>query len=536
MTADLKPVRATAAAARWGTEPSPRSRTNLATIVASHALSRPDAVAVVDDSGQRTWAELEARVAGFAVGLSHRGVVKGDVVAVADSWSSDLIALYFATARVGAVLLPLNTKVPERTALSFLARTRPTLVLAAAPHGELTGRYCDQADAQRVTGSTDASWGDQLATVDSEDSVDSGASDAHGDLDDPHLIIFTSGTTGVPKAAVLSQGGCLADAYAAALVGRLRAEDRLYTYQPPHHAGTWSMIRHYLLVGGSVVLAQAFDAEAAVRALDRHRCTGMFAVPLVLQRLVEAESFPTADFSAFRRLVYASFDPSAVIHPVTELLRKRGATELRLEHIYGMTENSGYIAAAQHEACVVDPTSVGTPVPGVVISIQDPLGNDVPRGDTGEICVRSDSVMLGYLDNPEATDETFRGGWLRSGDLGQIDDSGGLHIVGRLKEMIRTAGVNVFPREIAEVLGAHPAVRDCCVFGVPDPTYDERVVAAVVADDASIAEADLIAWMRARLAGYQVPRQILFMTELPKTETGKTAVATLAREAQRLIT
>jgi acyl-CoA synthetase (AMP-forming)/AMP-acid ligase II len=141
--------------------------------------------------------------------------------------------------------------------------------------------------------------------------------------------------------------------------------------------------------------------------------------------------------------------------------------------------------------------------------------------------------MDGYLDDPEATAAAFRGGWLHTGDLGRLDEDGMLHIVGRLKEMIRTGGVNVYPREVAARLGEHPAIRDCAVFGVPDPRYDERVVAAVVSDDPGLTPDEVVRWVRERMAGYQTPRQVILLDALPKTAAGKTAMADLIDRARR---
>ncbi|MTD54324.1 class I adenylate-forming enzyme family protein [Amycolatopsis pithecellobii] len=500
---------------------SPRAGLGLCDVVESHGRYRGERIALIDDAGSITWAQLAGRIAAMANGLAERGIGRGDVVAVADGIGIDYVALYFATARLGAVLVPLNWRLNQASILSFIDRTTPKLVLAGARQLELVG-----GAAKHVIADTrDATWGEQLL------SERTGMPASGAEFDDPHLIIFTSGTTGVPKAAVLSQRGTMVDSYAGALASGLRPDDRFFVYQAPYHGGTWALMRQYILVGASIVLTRSFEATRALEIIERHRCTSFFAVPLVLQGLVEAPNFEESDLSSLRNIVFASYDPNSVVRPVVEQIRRRGAAGLTIEHIYGQTENSSLITTARPEVCEQDIGSVGTPVPGVVVSIVDIDGRELPPGEVGEICVRSHSVMDGYLDNPEATAEAFRGGRLHTGDLGRLDERGMLHIVGRLKEMIRTGGVNVYPREIARKLGEHPAIRDCAVFGVPDPRYDERVVAAVVSSDPHLTPEEVIAWVRQRMAGYQTPRQVLILDELPKTAAGKTAMADLVHVA-----
>ncbi|MCE0767622.1 AMP-binding protein [Pseudonocardia kujensis] len=502
---------------------SPRAGLALWDVVQSHARYRGDQIALIDDERSATWSEFVAHAGRMAAGLAAHGVRRGDVVAIADSMGIDYVAVYYATARVGAVLVPLNTSLHPTSVRSFIERTGAGLVLVGRQHGDLV----EAAPGVEVLGGGTAVWGSAL-TAEGGTPPESDA-----ELDDPHLIIFTSGTTGVPKAAVLSQRATMVDSFAGALATGVRPDERLFVYQAPYHGGTWSMMRQYMLLGGSILMTRRFDAAAALRLIERHRCHSFFAVPLMLQAMVEADGFEQADLSSLRTVVFASYDPNASVLPVVERIRGRGAPDMTIEHIYGQTENSAFIASARPEVCEQHLATVGTPVPGVVLSVQDPEGVEVPRGDVGEICVRSHSVMDGYLDDPEATAAAFRGGWLHTGDLGRLDEDGMLHIVGRLKEMIRTGGVNVYPREVAARLGEHPAIRDCAVFGVPDPRYDERVVAAVVSDDPGLTPDEVVRWVRERMAGYQTPRQVILLDALPKTAAGKTAMADLIDRARR---
>ncbi|OLT12390.1 hypothetical protein BJF78_04090 [Pseudonocardia sp. CNS-139] len=312
---------------------SPAAGRTLADLVTAHATWSPDRVAVIDDAGEHTYGALATRVTALAHGLVARGVGRGGVVAVAADPARDVVALYLATARIGAVLVPLNTRLRAAELGDVLARTRPDLVLTAAGHAPLVRAA---ADAEPVADGPDGTWGDLLA-------ADPGGALPTGGPDDPHLVLFTSGTTGRPKAAVLSQRRSLGDAANAALASGVRADDRLLGYQPLYHTGGWDFLKQYLLVGGSVVLMPRFDADRALELLERHRCTAVFAVPLVLLRLLESPRFGRTDLSAFRRLMFASYEPSALVPRAVAAFGGRGARDVRVEHVYGQTEAGSFV-------------------------------------------------------------------------------------------------------------------------------------------------------------------------------------------------
>ena len=514
-----------AAPGRVRVPPSPlhpaRGRT-LADIVAGWASWSPDRVALIDSGGARTWGWLQARVEAFAAGLARYGVGRGAAVAVAEAPVADMVALYLATARAGAVLIPLNLRWREAELRRVREVITPALALAAAEHRAVAAAAVPAATAT-LASDPDASWGDRLAAA------GGAVPEPEGGYDDPHLLLFTSGTTGRPKAAVLGQRRSVGDAAAAALASGVRAGDRLLGYQPLFHTGGWDFLKQYLLVGGSAVLMSSFDPDQAVELIERHRCTSLFAVPLVLLRIMESPRFADADLSSLRRLMFASYDPSDLILTAADAFRSRGAAGLTLEHVYGQTEAGSFITTLRSEDARRPEAleSVGTPVPGVTVGLLDPRLRPVAPGEIGEVCVKAETVMLGYLGDPAATAEAFRGGWLHTGDLGRQDAAGRLRLSGRLKEMIRTAGENVYPKEVEQVLAAHPQVTDCAVFGVPDARWDERVVAVVVGGGdpgrAAPREDELIAYLKARLAGYKVPRKIQVVPAIPKTPAGKTA-------------
>ncbi|GAA3707571.1 class I adenylate-forming enzyme family protein [Streptomyces tremellae] len=523
-TAGAAPARGIAArVARPRPAPPPST---LADLVAAQARWRPGHTALVDEAGEHTYGALHRRVTELAEGLRALGVLPGDPVAVADDPCADMVALYLATALTGAVLVPLNTRLTEGELAVPLGMARPVLAAAPADRAAVLSRALDRCgtDTVLLAGGPESSWADRIAAA-GADRAPSGTGDAGAaGPESPHLLLFTSGTTGAPKAAVLSQRRSIGDAFGAALASGVRPDDRLLAYQPLYHTGGWDFLKQYLLAGGSAVLMRKFDPDTALDLIERHRCTSLFAVPLVLARLLGSPRLARTDLSSFRRLMYASYEPSRLIPRAVAAFEERGARGVRLEHVYGQTEAGSFITTLRPEDARPDNLdAVGTPVPGVTVALLDPEQRQVAEGETGEVCVRGETVMLGYLDNPGATAAAFEGGWLHTGDLGRRDADGQLRIVGRLKDMVRTAGENVFPKEVESALVEHPEVLDCAVFGTPDDEWDERVAAVVVrAPGSALTAESLVTHLRPRLAGFKLPRTVRFVTAIPKTPAGKT--------------
>ena len=217
-----------------------------------------------------------------------------------------------------------------------------------------------------------------------------------------------------------------------------------------------------------------------------------------------------------------SFDTSNFLANVLAAFRERGARDISVVYPYGQTEAGPFISVTRFADTANHPGTVGMPMPGIDVAILDDECLEVRNGEVGEICVRSLALMSGYLDNPKATAEAFKGGWLHTGDLGRIDTAGFLVIVDRKKDMVRTGAENVYAKEVEQVLSTHPAVADCAIVGLPDPDYGEKVVAAVIATPGmQLREAEVIGFVRERIAGYKAPRHIVLVAEFPKTSLGK---------------
>jgi fatty-acyl-CoA synthase len=491
-------------------------------IVEDNAIWAGDEPAIIFGDCTWTWREFRDGVYALQRGLSRQGIVRGSRVAILERNCDDYILLHYALAGMGAILVPINTWLRTSEIAYILASSQPSMLVVGTAFVETaTAAIYTLEDPPRLLYRNDEAvgrlrWSDLLAdgppvTPSTPDS-----------WDDPHIILYTSGTTGRPKGAVISHRRTVLDALAASGAYGIRTGERFYCYMPLFHTGAWDYFKLFFYRRGAVVLAERFDAEEAVVLIERHRCNGMFSVPLTLRQIVETPSFATADMSSMRFIAYGSYDPSNVMVRVLNAFRERGAHEVGITHVYGMTEAGPFISFMPPDRAEQKPGSIGRPLPGIQLRLLDEHMKPVAAGETGEICLRAPCLMSGYLNRPEATAEAFAGGWLHTGDLGRVDEEGDLHLVDRKKDMIRSGGENVFAKEVEQILIAHPAIKDCAVVGLPDDDYGERVVAAVMLEKPGAAdEREVIAYVRQRIAGFKTPKQVFFVDEFPRTPAGK---------------
>lgn len=523
----------TDAASRLGHDGTPAEcvAPRLHDIVEHNAYWSPDRPALLHESTLITWEGFRERMHRLAAGLERGGVADGDRVAVLASNAVDYVVLQYALSLVGAILVPINTRLAAPEIAYILADSEPVLLLHDADHSDLAQAAARAAGTPaRIEALDDDAaapglwaWIERsLAT----DGAAPAAAGATGTWDRAHAILYTGGTTGRPKGAIITHRRNLIDGISVGSAFGLRGYERFLCFAPLSHTAAWDYMKTYFLVGGSAVVLPRFDAGAVVRALERHRCNGLWTVPLMLREMMRCEEFQSADLASVTLIAYSAYDPSELMPQVIEAFRARGADSVRIAHGYGLTEAGPFVTVLRPEEAEGDPGSIGTPVPGMRVALLDPDDRPVARGDVGEVCVRSAAVMAGYWRKPEETAAAFRGGWLRTGDLGRINALGHLEIVDRQKDMIRTAGENVYAKEVESVLMEHPGVTDCAVIGRRDERYDERVVAVIVGD---AAEDELREFARERLAGFKVPREFIRLDALPKTAAGKTAKAELRK-------
>ncbi|USZ76062.1 o-succinylbenzoate--CoA ligase [Halorussus vallis] len=472
--------------------------------------SSPDATALVEASDGREWtyAELDVAVEETAGLLAGIGVDEGDHLGVLMETRVAFVRLAHATMRLGAVLVPLNA----RLARPELARQAEIADLDALVCGRDTEDDAVAAvEAEEIpVASVDSAHRGNVVALARESTAD--FDPAEWSRDDPLAMLFTSGTTGDPKAVVLTMGNFRASATASAFRLGLDPDERWLLCLSMYHMGGLSVVLRSALYGTTVVLQEGFDAAAAADAIGEYEVTGVSLVPTMLRRMLDSAG-RLADSLRFVLLGGA---------PATEqLLDRCEELGVPVHPTYGMTEATSQIATARPAEAFDHPGTVGRPLLWTDLSVVDDDGNAVSAGEVGELVVSGPTVMRGYYDDPAATAEAFGEYGLHTGDVGFRDEGGRVWVLNRRDDRIVTGGENVHPGEVVEALRDHPAVRDAAVVGLDDDEWGERVAALVVpAGDAALTGDDLVAHCRDRLAGYKCPRTVAFADELPRTASG----------------
>ncbi|HEV8633779.1 MAG TPA: long-chain-fatty-acid--CoA ligase [Chloroflexota bacterium] len=457
-----------------------------------------------------TYAELNRRSNRIANALAAQRVAKGDRVAVLGRNSLEYVAIYFALAKLGAVMVPVNFWYRGAETRYTLDQSGSSLLLVAEPFAEAV----EPVTVPRRIVYGPPEWERLLAAASDDEPAVS------VDERDPHIILYTSGTTGFPKGATLSHRAHYLHALAWALQTGQRADDvGIVVYPLFHTGGPDCVVLPHFIVGGTIVIHDQAEADMMLVAIERRRLTNVFCVPTVWRRLLGHPSIAGRDLSSVRRCLGSS----DTLPP--DLLRELLARfDAEVWVTYGLTEAGCILTYSRltrqdHHALA----SVGKPHPMAELKIVDQNDRELPLGQVGEIVARGPTLMDGYWAMPDRTAETMRGGWLHTGDLGRLDDEGNLHVVGRAKDMIISGGEKIYPLEVERLLRQHPAVRDCALVGVPDREWGESVLAVVVAETGHAITADEVSrYVRTRLAGYKTPRYVEFVDALPVTSaTGK---------------
>ncbi|UCF66205.1 MAG: long-chain-fatty-acid--CoA ligase [Acidobacteriota bacterium] len=494
--------------------------------ILEQARSRwPGKLAVVDGRRRWSYASLLERVAGLAARLAERGIGRQDRVAVLDVNSADFLAMYFAAARLGAVLVPLNHRLTDGEITEILYDAGVSGLVAGPP---LVARADGIARAGPPFGlvirlDPDAAGG-----------VADAPEPAAVSVDDLAHLYYTSGTTGRSKGVMLTHRNVCEHAVAAADELTLN-EDDIWAHVAPmfHLADAWATFA-ITWVGGRHVFAPRFEPLEVLSLLARERVSVTNLIPSMLNQLVKHPGVLDYDLSSFRLVMSGGA-------PIAPELVRRVIEVFGGEYVqtYGMTETSPYLTLSRlDESLRQRPPDeqlrlrarTGRPFKTIELEIVDDRNEPVPHDDTtvGEIRVRGKTVSPGYWRRPEETAEAFRDGWLYTGDLAVVNAEGFVNIVDRKKDTIITGGENVYSTEVEHVLYEHPAVLECAVIGVPDESWGEAVHAAVVLrPDAEASAAELIAFCKQHLAGFKVPKQVTFLDVLPKTGTGKIHKPTL---------
>ena len=466
----------------------------------------PQRTAVVTGDEQVSYADLTARIRAISALLRGRGVGVGDRVAVCAFNRVEILELLFACGRLGAVLVPINNRLTSSEARFQLEDCEPSAVLAEAAF----------EDMLRSAG-TDPEDLDVFATLARAEGIGvSESGQEHGAPEHALLLVYTSGTTGTPKGAVLTQRSLHYTVLNGLAHEGFGTGSVVASVLPLFHVGGLNIQTvPCLFAGGTVVLAERFDSAGLVAIIRRHRPTHLLLVPAAMEALLDCDSLTPEDLGSLGALnCGSSIVPEGLIRRFNEL-------GVRVVQVYGATETGPTAVVLDYrEADRVG--SCGRPATHCELRIVDATGSDLGPGQTGELWLKGPNLFTHYWNRPDETAQVFEEGWFRTGDLGRLDDDGLVYITGRVRELIISGGENIYPAEVERVLGEHPSVAQAAVVGEPDKRWGEVPMAFVVPRAGGTTDAAALEqWCEQRLAPYKRPREWIFVEDLPRTSLGK---------------
>jgi len=467
------------------------------------ATRRPDAEALTFAGHSWTYRALDVEIGRWVAALQARGVGAGDRVALLSTNHPGCVFLFFALGRLGALLAPLNARLTPAELAPLVEDISPRLRLALSSLSDrLPGAEPLETWAEAVTAPSPTCEPLSEST--------------------PRVVLFTSGTTGRPKGAVLTEGNFRASARCSeANLGKHPAPRWLGTL-PLFHVGGLAMLTRCAYDGGCLLLHDRFDVDAVNRAIDTEGATHASFVATTLERVLDARGDRPMPVSFQLALIGGGPVPAPLLE------RARAARLLALQ-TYGLTEACSQVTTERPTEA--DGRTAGPALPGLEVRIVGPEGEVLGPGREGDIEVRGPTVMAGYLNRPEATREALRDGWLRTRDMGMLDERGRLTVLSRRTDLIVRGGENLYPVEIETVIAAHPAVQEVAVVGATDARWGEVPVAFVVPRPGQAMPGDLDAWCRRSLAGFKVPARFLSLDALPRNAMGKVERTVLRQRA-----
>jgi fatty-acyl-CoA synthase len=473
-----------------------------------------------------TWAELDRRVDAMAAALAAQGVRKGDRILVQSKNGNQMFESMFACFRLGAVWVPTNYRQTPGEVAYLAQSSGASAMICHCDFPEYVTAAREAAPDIRFVVSIGASeFGEDYDALVAQHSGQS-VPMASVEHDDPCWFFFTSGTTGRPKAAVLTHGQMafvITNHLCDLMPGTTHRDASLVLAPLSHGAGIHQLVQVARGVKTVLLKSDRFDADEAWGLVAHWRITNMFTVPTIVKMLTEHPSVDAHDHTSLRYVIYAG--APMYREDQKHALKKLGKVLVQYFGLGEVTGNITVLPPALHETEDAPGVKVGTcgyERTGMQVSIQDDQGRELTAGETGEICVCGPAVFAGYYDNPEANAKAFRDGWFRTGDLGHLDEEGFLYITGRASDMYISGGSNVYPRETEEKILTHPAIAEVAILGVPDKTWGEVGVAVcVLRPNATLNEPELLAWLEGKVARYKLPKRVFFWDALPKSGYGK---------------
>jgi long-chain acyl-CoA synthetase len=484
---------------------------NLAQILVDAAEQSADGIAIKLDDTEVSFGALEEGSARLAGLIKDKGVEPGDRVGIMLPNVPYFPIIYYGILRAGGIVVPMNPLLKSREVKFYLEDNGAKILFAWGDFAEAAEPGSDEAGAECILVKP-GEFEKLLGGAEADHDV------ADRDGGDTAVLLYTSGTTGKPKGAELTHANMHKNCTVAAHdLGEITEDDRLLGALPLFHSfGQTCTLNGAVAARSMVSMIPRFDPEKALEIIQRDKITVFQGVPTMYNAMLACENRENYDTSSLRVCMSGG---SAM--PVETMRGFEEAFGCKVLEGYGLSETSP-VASFNHPDKERKPGSIGTPIEGVEMKLVDDDGNEVPKGEVGEIAIKGHNIMKGYWDRPEDTEEAIKDGWFFSGDMGKVDDDGYYFIVDRKKELIIRGGYNVYPREVEEVLYEHPAVLEAAVIGVAHDELGEEVGAAVVLKEGEDVSADEVRdFVKNEVAAYKYPRQVWFMDELPKGPTGK---------------
>lgn len=476
----------------------------------------PNHIAITFLNQSTTYAQLDNLVDSAASGLYDTGIRKGDRVALILGNCPEFVIAYYGILRAGAVVVPINPVYTAGEISYILSNSQAKAVITHSSLEETVSPLREKLEHLQMVIYSDSSieseWTWKRLIQDIKRNFESPFI-KEGDL---AVILYTSGTTGKPKGAMLTHRNIASNTAAMSQLAEYTEKDRIIAVLPMFHVFCIATcINIPISCGANIVIVPKFSPTEVINSIRREKATLFAGVPTMFSFLLQVPGATAEDFSSIR----ACFSGGASI-PVELLHRFEDKYKVHILEGYGLSETAP-VTAFNPLRGTRKPGSVGIDIPEVKNKVVDHNGMEVPRGEIGELIVKGPNVMMGYLGMPEATSSAVKDGWFYTGDLARMDEEGYIYIVDRKKDMILVGGYNVYPREVEEVLYQHPNIVESAVIGIADIEYGEIVKAFVVTNDESITMDDILSFCQDKLAKYKLPKQMEFMKELPKNSTGK---------------